>query len=211
MELFYRYMNWLYKVTWWKKHEYVELYKIIDRLKPANIIDFGCNDGYLSSRVQQYTGAEVFAVDIDREALERGQRLRPNVRFVTPDALKVMQLQIDLIILSHVLEHVDSCEDVLGLLEPLLAPNGKFIIIVPQDRIRGDILPFHILYQSLKNKRFLNPHVRIIRRKVLEKLLSGHGLAIENYVYINLLPPLVSRAYNWLSAFCLITTCGRKS
>ncbi len=160
--------------------------------------------------MQKYSRAEVFAVDIDQEALECGQRLRPNERFVTPDALKAMQLQFDLIILSHVLEHVDSCEDVLGLLEPLLAPNGKFVIIVPQDRIRGDTLPFHILYQSLKNRRFMNPHVRIIRRRTLEKLLGEHGLVVEDYVYINLLPPLVSREYYWLHAFSLITTCSRR-
>ncbi|GAF89202.1 unnamed protein product [marine sediment metagenome] len=148
-------------------------------------------------------------MDIDQEALEHGQRLRPNERFVTPDALKAMQLQFDLIILSHVLEHVDSCEDVLGLLEPLLAPNGKLIIIVPQERIRGDVAPHHFIFYSAKHRRFVNPHVRIIRRKALQNMLKKYGLKIDEHVYINFLPPLVSRAYFWPYAFSPIAVCSR--
>ena len=69
----------------------------------------------------------------------------------------------------------------------------------------------HIIYQSLKNRRFVNPHVRIIRPKALEKLLGEYGKEIEDYVYISLLPPLVSRAYFWPHVFSLIAVSGRMS
>lgn len=84
-------------------------------------------------------------------------------------------------------------------------------MIVPQERLRGDVAPHHFVFYSVKHRRFLNPHVRIVKRKALQKMLSKHGLQIEEYAYINFLPPLVSRTYFRPYAFSLIATCGRTS
>ncbi len=117
--------------------------------------------------------------------------------------------EFDVILLSHVLEHVDSCDEIIGTLNRLLAPNGKLIIIVPQERIRGDVAPHHFIFYSAKHRRFVNPHVRIIRRKALQNMLKKYGLKIDEHVYINFLPPLVSRAYFWPYAFSPIAVCSR--
>lgn len=69
------------------------------------------------------------------------------MNFIPPEVANAMRAEFDVILLSQVLEHVDSCDEVLGSLQRLLAPNGKF------------------------------------------------GMEIEDYVYINLLPPFVSRTY----------------
>ncbi len=207
---YFRYVNWLHQVTYWKKRERRETFRLLDLLSPKKILDFGCYDGFFASTIKEHTGAEIYATDINLHALEQASRTYPCVNFIPPEVADTMRAEFDVILLSHVLEHVDSCDEIIGAISRLLAPNGKLIIIVPQERVRGDVIPHQIFFYSAKQRRFLNPHVRIIRRGTLEKLLGEHGLVVEDYVYINFLPPLVSRGYYWLHAFSLITTCSRR-
>lgn len=206
---YFRYVNWLHRVTYWKKRERRETFRLLNILSPKKILDFGCNDGFFASTVREYTGAEVYATDINRHALEQASRIYREVHFILPEVANEMRAEFDVILLSHVLEHVDSCDEIIGTLNRLLAPNGKLIIIVPQERVRGDVTPHHFIFYSAKHGRFVNPHVRIIRRKALQNMLGRHGLNIEEHVYINFLPPLASNAYFWPYAFSLITVCSR--
>ena len=208
-ESFFRCVNWVNRVNLFKKRERIEILKIFDKLAPKKILDFGCRDGFLSSIIQEHTQAEVYGTDIDMEAMDRGARDYPNVKFVLPSAVETMNPEFDVIFMGHVLEHVQSCEEVLGSLNQVLAPRGKFIITVPQERVKGDTLPHLIIFESIKNKRFVNPHVRVIRRKELQKIVSKHGLTIEDYLYINALPPFSSRHLLWPTAYSLVATCGR--
>lgn len=208
-ESFFRFVNWVNQVNYFKKRERMELLKIFDKLAPKKILDFGCRDGFLSNIIQEHTHAEVYGADIDMEALDRGARDYPNVKFVLPSAVETMNPEFDVIFMGHVLEHVQSCEEVLGTLSQVLAPRGKFIISVPQERVKGDTLPHLIIFESIRNKRFVNPHIRVIRRKELQKIVSKQGLMIEDYLYINALPPFSSRHLLWPTAYSLIATCGR--
>ena len=52
----------------------------------------------------------------------------------------------DVIILSHVLEHVDIPSDFLKGINGLLKEGGSFVTAVPQERIRGDINPLQTAY-----------------------------------------------------------------
>ena len=208
-ESFFRCVNWVNRVNYFKKRERMELLKTFDKLAPKKILDFGCRDGFLSSIIQEHTQAEVYGTDIDMEALDRGARDYPNVKFVLPSAVETMNPEFDVIFMGHVLEHVQSCEELLGSLSQVLAPRGKFIITVPQERVKGDTLPHLIIFESIKNKRFVNPHVRVIRKKKLQKIVSKYGLTIEDYLYINALPPFSSRHLLWPTACSLIATYGR--
>ncbi len=187
----------------------MEVLNIFDNLAPKKILDFGCRDGFLSNIIQEHTRAEVYGTDIDMAALDRGARDYPKVKFILPSAVETMNPEFDVIFMGHVLEHVQSCEEVLGSLSQVLAPGGKLIIIVPQEWVRGDHSPHLVVFESIINKRFVNPHVRVIRRKGLQKMVSKHDLTIEDYLYINFLPPFTSRHLLWPTAYSLIAICGR--
>ncbi len=95
-----------------------------------------------------------------------------------------------------------------------IAPNlyyrrNKDFLEAGRKRLMGDTLPHLIIFESIKNKRFMNPHVRVIRKKKLQKIASKYGLTIEDYLYINALPPFSSRHLLWPTVYSLITACGR--
>jgi len=102
-ESFFRCVNWVNRVNLFKKRERIEILKIFDKLAPKKILDFGCRDGFLSSIIQEHTQAEVYGTDIDMEALDRGARDYPNVKFVLPSAVETMNPEFDVIFMGHVL------------------------------------------------------------------------------------------------------------
>ena len=140
------------------------------------MLDFGCNNGFLSASIQAGTGAAVYATDINKAALQRAAKNYPKVSFIEPDVAASMQAKFDVMVLCHVLEHVDDCDAMLGDLEPLLSPGGRLIVLVPQERLRGDLTWHHLVNYSIKHRRFVNPHVRIVRRKNLQEMLSRQQL-----------------------------------
>ncbi len=202
---------WAQRKAYWKKRERVELCKILDRRPPGNILDMGCNSGYLTSVMQRHTGAEVVGTDVNLDALGRGARDYPDVTFLPPSEVNAKGVKYDAILLSHVLEHVEDCNQMIGHLAGLLSARGRLIVIVPQERIRGDVSWPHIVMHSLIQKTFVNPHVRIVRLSGLREMVSRHGLAVEEHVYINYLPPVSSQRLVWPFSFSLIATCGRAS
>ena len=122
-----------------------------------------------------------------------------------------MQAGFDVIVMSHVLVHVEDCDAILADLRPLLAPGGRLILLVPHERLRGDVTWHHLVYYSMKHRRVVNPHVRIVRGNNLQKMLSKQGQTIAKQLYINFFPPFTSRIPFWPSAFSLVATCARVS
>ena len=100
------------------------------------MLDFGCNNGFLSASIQAGTGAEVYATDINISALQWAAKNYPKVSFIVPDVAASMQAKFDVNVLCHVLEHMDDCDAILCDLEPLLSPSGRLIVLVPQEAAR---------------------------------------------------------------------------
>lgn len=129
--------------------------------------------------------------------------------FIEPNVAASMQAKFDVIVLCHVLEHVDDCDAIFGDLEPLLSPGPRLIVLVPQERLRGDLTCITWSTISIKHRRFVNPHVRIVRRKNLQEMPSRQGLVMAQHVYINFFPPFTSQILFWQYAFSLVASCGR--
>jgi len=72
-ESFFRWLNWVHQVIYYKKRERMEVLNIFDKLAPKKILDFGCRDDFLSNIIQEHTRAEVYGTDIDMEVLDRGE------------------------------------------------------------------------------------------------------------------------------------------
>ena len=204
-----KYVAWVQSHFYWKKHERLEILRLLGAGKHGRILDFGCNNGYLASVIQARNGAEVYGTDINTFALADGKRLYPEVRFVSLDDIQRMDIQFDAIVLSHVLEHVPDCCEILDQLVRFLPTDGRMIIVVPQERVRGDCNIPHIVFSSFKNRSYTNPHVRVIKKKDLIELLEGQGMMIEESMYVNFAPPARSKRYIWPIALSLVASCKR--
>ncbi|MBW2969578.1 class I SAM-dependent methyltransferase [Candidatus Woesearchaeota archaeon] len=202
-----RLVDWVGRHSYFKRHERSAIIAFLKKIKPKKILDFGCNSGLATSEFRKHTGAAVFGTDINKYALDYGRKKYPDVNFISLKKAAGMKGFFDVIIVSNVLEHVPDCDETLSFLKGLLAPKGKLIISVPQERIRGDCNIPHIFLCSLQNKKYTNPHLRVLKLKELNVLLEKEGMRIRDKMYVNMLPPFFTKRYVWPSALSLVVVC----
>jgi SAM-dependent methyltransferase len=146
----------------------------------ARILDYGCGSGVLLNELDSMGYRSLYGVDLMPKSLEVGRamvthdqapqyfRLRPAGGL--PSAVK--RMQFDLVICSHVLEHVLDF-DVLTEFYGLLKPRGQLYLEVP-DATRYHEFPrleFYYYYDRL--------HVNHFSRNSLQALLSRYGFRME--------------------------------
>jgi 2-polyprenyl-3-methyl-5-hydroxy-6-metoxy-1,4-benzoquinol methylase len=175
------------------QYKNAELGLILDAIDDGTqVLDFGCNDGWVSRRVKRFRpGCDVSGADINPEALARARRRKGGVEYFDAENGGLEGRTFDVVILSHVLEHVHAREELLERLASLTKQDGRLVISVPQERIRGDstLLPWAM---NVVRGRFINPHVVIVRLKALKSLLAAIGFEVECSTYTNLFWPRVS-------------------
>lgn len=164
----------------------VETRKYLARfLKPENtVLDLGCHEGQLawlvSGLVKQITG-----VDNNAQAIEKAKQQfsSANLEFVHADALAFLNQKekgnYDVLLLSHMLEHLDHAEDFLKT----FAPYFKYVYIELPD--------FDKNYLNHYRKEMNMPlvytdadHVYEFDRYEMMDLLKNAGLEIVSAEYI---------------------------
>ena len=95
---------------------------LLARVKPGDrVLDIGCKYGEISALVARKV-QRVIAVDHDAAALEkaRADNPAPNITFIQADAFDVLAKEKDpvvVVVLSHILEHLDKPEELLARLK----------------------------------------------------------------------------------------------
>ncbi len=159
----------------------------------ARVLDFGCNDGWVSREVKRCRPrCEVSGADINLAALNRARRRGGGVGYFDARNGDLNGKTFDVVILSHVLEHVHERLALLERVVGLIAPGGRLVISVPQERVRGDstLLPWAM---NAVRGSFVNPHVVVLRYEALRSLLHDVGFEIDCSAYTNVFRPRVSQ------------------
>ena len=116
-----------------------EITRFLERwIEPGStVLDVGCDRG---SFINEVRAARKIAVDLRDVA----GHLQPNVEFIRSDGLalldKVAPASVDVVFMSNYLEHLRSADEVLDQLkvvEPLLRPGGRLIVLQPNIRLVG--------------------------------------------------------------------------
>lgn len=180
--------------------------KIIGFARPAEgrrILDLGCGPGEIALRCAKM-GAEVFGVDVSRDALrlgaERCAREEGRIHLFEFDGERVpfKDGSFDSIILSDVVEHVkdETLEILIKECERLLARDGRLIIhtsparnIITLAKILGLISLGRIdLYSKLADSSYEFLHVRyhtigsltsVLKRRSLHPIVWGEFRYLE--------------------------------
>lgn len=191
-----------------------ELNYICDLLKDKKgirILDYGCNTGYFLSIIHDKYPLKKFdlcGADINQYALKYARKKHKDFTFFNIDKNLFDKEKFDVIILSHVLEHVKNRDLLIANLKNLLKKNGELIIAIPQERIRGDCSLIQWSYNII-TFRFENPHVVKINYPDLNELLNNNGLCIKKYVYTHFLYPFKSDKRR-IDSWSLVTLCKNK-
>ncbi|RJQ15829.1 class I SAM-dependent methyltransferase [Candidatus Woesearchaeota archaeon] len=194
----------------YKSTEVNELVSYLKNKNNLRLLDYGCNTGFFLDIVKKkYPQKEfdLYGADINRHALKYARKKYKEFTFYNIDKNLFKKGKFDVIVLAHVLEHVDDREGLLHNLRRLLKDDGELIIVVPQERIRGDCTLFQLLY-NIVTFRFENPHKVKIFFNDLKQLLRKQGLRITKHKYVHFLYPFKSNRRR-LDSWSLIVRCRR--
>jgi 2-polyprenyl-3-methyl-5-hydroxy-6-metoxy-1,4-benzoquinol methylase len=121
---------------------------------PKTVIDLGCNMGGMLHPFHAH-GCDVLGVDLDGEAIARGQAKGVPILQGTFDDLIVKGKRADLVILHHVFEHCFNLPAVLAQIALLLKPTGVLYLAMPglkvsnQDRLWQSAHTYQFTYDTL--------------------------------------------------------------
>ena len=191
------------------KYENESIIKYAAADENSNVLDYGCNTGRHASYVKQAYGYNVMGADINNNAITACKRKGIKAEVITEEFFDKYSSFFDLIINSHVLEHVDNPKDFLVNINGMLKDKGTFVIVIPQERIRGDITIMQILYFFLRLK-FENPHRHKFSKNELYSLLEEAGFVPQDYIFCNLLPPFLTKRLIYLKSRSLVVKCTKK-
>ena len=137
----------------------------VRRLAAGRVVDVGCGIG----RCLDFIRPRGVGVDPNATAVaacrEKGHQAYPPEEFARVYGGDQVGRRFDTLLCSHVLEHLDETTgvDLLATYLAYLAPNGRVVLIVPQER----------------GQRSDPTHVRLIDEAAITRLAERCGLVIE--------------------------------
>lgn len=192
----------------YRKTELNAMCDLLKNKRDIKILDYGCNTGYFLNIINKKYPSNNFRLcgaDINPYALNYARKKYPGFTFFDLDENFFANEKFDVIILSHVLEHVKDREAFLANLKKILNKNGDLIVAIPQERFRGDCTLIQWFYNILRF-RFENPHVVKLFYDDLAQLSKNHGLEIAEHVYTHVFFPFKSNQRR-LDTWSLVARC----
>lgn len=115
--------------------------------RELSVLDLGCGNGSQLAIPLADAGYQITAIDPHRPSIDRGRKLSTSVTFIHGVVSDLPLCKFDCVIISEVLEHLDSPEELIGMALPYLAETGILIITVPNGY--GEFELDRGLYQAL--------------------------------------------------------------
>lgn len=192
----------LYSLDYWNEggaledfKNYGEKVRIIGEVKKLTgdtpgetLLDVGCGTGEFL-KAGSDAGFDVTGIDVDAtttEHITKKYGFRTVTGLLGPDTFPAGKF--DVVVLSHVIEHLQKPIELLGVIHGILKPNGLFVMCTPNsDSLEEDI---HHVYGRVRHDRskcyylspFLNPyHIIGFNRKSARTILERSGFAVEYF------------------------------
>lgn len=141
----------------------------------VDVLDIGCGEGSLARSLMD-SGHRVKAIELDRNAAAMARDKGIDVFESSVESLNAVfsDQQFDVIIMSHVLEHLLQPVTTVEAVEKLLRPGGIFVCVVPNNACMG-LRYSTIAWEPLDVPRHLN----FFTPKSLQMLVGNVGLHPE--------------------------------
>ena len=150
--------------------------------KTESVLDIGCGSGWILRTLANSGLLNLYGVDISRgQYMKQKEKDGLPVAFAEADAyfLPFREESMDVILMSEILEHLETPADAVGEAVRVLRKGGKFLITVPwREKIR------HTLCIHCNRKTPINAHVQSFDFERVRKLLENEGLQITNISHL---------------------------
>lgn len=140
--------------------------------RDARVLDIGCATGGLLHELQLLGFKQLVGVDPSAACVQYGRdqfelEMHQGTLADLPDIG-----QFDLVIVSHVLEHVERVGEAIGSIASVLAPAGRVYVEVPDPMRYRELLvaPF---------QDFSTEHINHFSDRALSNIAAVHGLSVE--------------------------------
>ena len=162
---------------------------IAENGEDGQILDMGCSSGFTTRQLaDRFGSSRVHGADINWKSVNKCSERYDDLDFhhIDLDFYKTYRGKYGTVLLSHVIEHVNQPVALLNRVKTLLTENGKLIVSVPQERIRGDSAIPENFYNLLRLK-FENVHRLKYTYKRLVSTLEAAGIRAVGHQYIHAL------------------------
>jgi 2-polyprenyl-3-methyl-5-hydroxy-6-metoxy-1,4-benzoquinol methylase len=152
----------------------------LDELLPpyranGRLLDVGCGAGTYLSQMKQL-GWEVLGVDTSHEAAKTAKAMYGiDVLVGDVESVDITQASMDVIVMTHAIEHVENPVAVLARCRELLGPSGRIILTTPNVKSLGHRL-FGRDWLALDPPR----HLSLFSRASLKRCVQLAGLRVSH-------------------------------
>ena len=172
------------------RSEFVEKYDT--KNKPIKILNAGCGDGNNINFISHFFAKrkikiEIIALDYNKVRLKRLDKIK-NVSIEHGNLLKIKHSneKFDVILCSHVIEHIENCNSAVKVLIRVLKKDGFLIVSVPNEgcflsQLRNNILQRKILKYTDHKHFFTKKSFLRLSKKAGFKL--GHKVLFEGFSF----------------------------
>lgn len=173
-----------------------KILKELGNLSGKNILDVGCEAGYVSLKILEKNPRQLCAIDICQEAIDKFKQKLKNKKFKSEIILKKAYMQdlpfkansFDAIVCTEVIEHAPNLPKCFLELSRVMKPGGKLIVTFPNEKLRKLVYPIVKLFGINTD---VEDEVTLFQYKIKNILtLLGKSFKIEKTKSFPLLFPM---------------------
>jgi SAM-dependent methyltransferase len=157
-----------------------KIIQLAEQLKPTDLLDVGCGDGYLLTQLASRIDAHLYGVDVYELETASWTYKMADITVGLPFS----DGMFDLVVLGEVIEHVPDPDYLLDEIWRTLKPGGKVIVTTPNLASWANrvllLLGIQPLFTETSSRRKLGRRFKFL----------GQGSSVEGHLKIFTLPAL---------------------
>lgn len=177
--------SWIRRITMRKRLD--NICREIKTVKSHRVLDVGCSGGMLQHLLLNHY-SKVYGLDINHHILKTGIK----GKYICGDSMRMplKSSYFDVIVCSHLLEHVPSLHHCLKEIDRISKPEARIFIIYPIELFRGSSCIPDVLVNGQPLRTIRKIHLHKLSFNKLKNAIEGTNLRPLRHKIIFALKPM---------------------